>query len=98
MTEDEMVGWYHRLNGHESEQMLGDGEGQGRPGMLQSMGSQRVGHDLVTENKYFSISRPLREAWRGSNPEIRCSGSFILEALTCLNILNSHYPHTVQGH
>ena len=29
MTEDEMVGWHHRLNGHEFEQTLGDGEGQG---------------------------------------------------------------------
>ena len=29
MTEDEMVGWHHRLNGHESEQALGDGEAQG---------------------------------------------------------------------
>ena len=29
MTEDEMVGWYHWLNGHESEQAPGDGEGQG---------------------------------------------------------------------
>ena len=29
MTEDEMVGWYHRLDGHEFEQALGDGEGQG---------------------------------------------------------------------
>ena len=28
-TESEMVGWYHRLNGHEFEQTLGDGEGQG---------------------------------------------------------------------
>ena len=28
MTEDEMVGWYHRVNGHEFEQTLGDGEGQ----------------------------------------------------------------------
>ena len=28
-TEDEMVGWHHRLNGHEFEQALGDGEGQG---------------------------------------------------------------------
>ena len=27
--EDEMVGWHHRLNGHEFEQTLGDGEGQG---------------------------------------------------------------------
>ena len=29
MTEDEMVGWCHRLNGHEFEQALGNGEGQG---------------------------------------------------------------------
>ena len=29
MTEDEMVGWHHQLNGHEFEQLLGDGEGQG---------------------------------------------------------------------
>ena len=28
-TEDEMAGWYHQLNGHEFEQTLGDGEGQG---------------------------------------------------------------------
>ena len=28
MTEDEVVGWHHRLDGHESEQALGDGEGQ----------------------------------------------------------------------
>ena len=26
---DEMVGWHHRFNGHEFEQALGDGEGQG---------------------------------------------------------------------
>ena len=39
-TEDEMVGWHHWLSGHEFEQAPGDGEGQGRPGMLQSMGSQ----------------------------------------------------------
>ena len=29
MTEDEMAGWCHRLNGHEFEQALGGGEGQG---------------------------------------------------------------------
>ena len=36
MTEDEMVGWHHRLNRHECEQASGDTEGQGRPGMLYS--------------------------------------------------------------
>ena len=29
MTENEMVGWHHWLNGHEFEQTPGDGEGQG---------------------------------------------------------------------
>ena len=28
-TEDEMVGWHHRLNGREFKQTPGDGEGQG---------------------------------------------------------------------
>ena len=28
MTEDEMVGWHHRLNGHEFEQAVEHGEGQ----------------------------------------------------------------------
>ena len=35
MTEDEMVGWPHLLDGHEFEQAPGSGDGQ-------SMGSQRV--------------------------------------------------------
>ena len=29
MTENEMVVWHHRLNGHEFDQTLGDSEGQG---------------------------------------------------------------------
>ena len=29
MTEVEMVGWHHQLNGHEFEQTPGDSEGQG---------------------------------------------------------------------
>ena len=42
MTEDEMVGWHHRLDGHEFEQAPGDSDGTGKPGVLQSMGWQRV--------------------------------------------------------
>ena len=46
-TEDEMVGWHHRLDGHESSVWASSGSWwwTGRPGVLQSMGSQRVGHD-----------------------------------------------------
>ena len=39
-AEDEMVGWHHRLDGHEFEQAPGDGEGQGS-----LVGSKTVGHD-----------------------------------------------------
>ena len=49
MTEDEMVGWHHRFNGHEFEQTLEDSEAQGKSGMLQSIRLQRVEHDIVTE-------------------------------------------------
>ena len=42
-----MVGCHHRINRHEFEQTLGDGAG--KPGVLQSMGSQRLRHDLATE-------------------------------------------------
>ena len=44
MTEDEMVRWHHRLNGHEFEWTPGVGDRQ-RPGVLRFMGSQRVGQD-----------------------------------------------------
>ena len=44
VTEDEMVGWHHWPSGHESEQASGDG----KPGVLQSMGLQRIGYNLAT--------------------------------------------------
>ena len=47
MTEDKMFGWHHQLKEHEFEEA--EGVGTGKPGMLQSMGSQRVGQDWVTE-------------------------------------------------
>ena len=34
MTEDEVVGWHHQLNGHEFEQTPGDSEGQGSVGAV----------------------------------------------------------------
>ena len=49
VTEDEMARWHHRLSGHKFEQSLRESEGQGEPGTLQSMGSQRVGHSLAPE-------------------------------------------------
>ena len=40
MTEDEMVEWHHRLNGHEFEQALGVGDGRGSLVSCSSWGSK----------------------------------------------------------
>ena len=50
MTEDEMVGWHHPLNGHELEQILGGGEGQGSLACYSPWG-HRVREDWTTEEK-----------------------------------------------
>ena len=47
-TEDEMVGWHYRLNGHEFEQASGVGEGQGSLAYCSPWG-RRVRHDWVTK-------------------------------------------------
>ena len=44
MTEDEMVGWHHQLDGQEFEQTLGVGDGQVSLACCYSWGG-RVGHD-----------------------------------------------------
>ena len=48
-TEDEMVGWNHRLDGHDFEQAPGAWWSTGMPDVLQSIGLQKVGHDWATE-------------------------------------------------
>ena len=61
-TEDEMVGWHITLDGHEFEQGPGVDDGQGSL-VLQSMGSQRVGHDWMTELNLLWIISCGRRWW-----------------------------------
>ena len=42
VTENEMVGWYHQLNGDESEQTSGDSEGQGRQACCSPWGCKEL--------------------------------------------------------
>ena len=55
MREDGMVGWHHRPNAHEFEQTLGESEGRGSLACCSPQGSQRVGHDLATEQQQFKL-------------------------------------------
>ena len=51
-TKDEMVVWHHRLDGQEFKQAPGDrGRERKEPGVIQSMRTQRIRHDLVTEQQ-----------------------------------------------
>ena len=53
MTEDEMVGWHHQLDGHEFEQAPGNGEGQGSLASCSPWGRKESGitERLNTDNK-----------------------------------------------
>ena len=42
MTEDEVVGWHHQLDGHEFEQALGVGDGQGGLACCDSWGLKEI--------------------------------------------------------
>ena len=51
MTEDQMVGWYHQLNGHKFEQAPEDGEGEGSLACCSPWGHKEVDMtDWTTKN------------------------------------------------
>ena len=54
-TEEEMVAWHHRLNGHEFEQTLGDSEGQGS---LVSESCSVVSYSLQPQGLYSPWNSP----------------------------------------
>ena len=53
MTEDKMVGWHHRLDGHEFESALGVGDWQGGLACCSPWGG-RVKHDWATELNWLT--------------------------------------------
>ena len=61
--ENDMVEWYHWLNGDEFEQALGIGDGQGSLGMLWSIWSQRVRQDWATELNTISYRYKFTSHW-----------------------------------
>ena len=58
-TEDEMLGWHHQLNGHESEQALGEGEGQGSLVCCSPWGRKESDTTEQVNNDYWAYSKAL---------------------------------------
>ena len=48
MTENEMIGWHHWLDGHEFEQVAGAGDGQGRGVLV---------HEAENDELYYENAR-----------------------------------------
>ena len=66
-----MVGWHHRINGHEFEQAPGDSERQGSLACC-IHGVLRVRHDLG----WFWPMGDTSEEWKGREVEYLCPGTF----------------------
>ena len=56
MTEDEMIGWHHWLDGHDFGQALGDGEGQGSLACCSPWGHKELDTtERLNNNKIYTI-------------------------------------------
>ena len=64
MTEDKMVGWHHCLNGHEFQQTLGDGEGQGSLACCSPWGSKESDTTEQPNNNQYEIKVTQEEEMR----------------------------------
>ena len=92
-----MVGWHHWLHGHEFEQAQGVGDGQGSLACRSPWGSQKIGHDWLTELNWLieesivcgSTQKGSEQEggdWRGDSNSL----SFYIEN-SSLVLKNSHY-------
>ena len=91
MTEDEMVGWYHWLNGYEFEQAPGDDEGQGSLACCSPQGRKESGHDWT----FWTGLHPTRLLcpwdFPGKNTGVGCH--FTLQGIFTAQGLNQHLLH-----
>ena len=60
-TEDEMVGWYHQLSGHEFEWTLGVGDGQGGLACCSPWGCKEL--DTTERLNWSELNRHIHNSW-----------------------------------
>ena len=63
MTEDEMVAWHHRLDGHEFEQLLEVGDGQGSLVCCSPWGQEESDMTWLLNNNNNKLTGTLRPSW-----------------------------------
>ena len=75
MTEDEMIGWHHWLNGHEFQQTPGDSEGQGSLACCSPWGHKELDmtQQLNKDNKNFWAKERKKRRERKEDLEVMSS-------------------------
>ena len=63
MMEDERAGWHHPLNGHEFENALGDGEGQGSLSHYSPWGHKELDMTERLNNKKINFPRSILDTF-----------------------------------
>ena len=91
MTEDEMVGWHHWLNGHGFEQALGVGDGQGSLACCSPWG--REGSDMTEQLNWTELKMDIKQVLIKSD----CFNDNQLLILFCDSLIqkyNQYEPQT----
>ena len=70
MTEDEMVGWHHRLDGHEFEQVPGVGDGQGSLACYSPWCHKES--DMTEQLNWTELNRGLPRWFSGEESACQC--------------------------
>ena len=73
-----MAGWHHQINGHEFEQALGDGEGQGSLACCSPWGHKELDTTEQLNNKNLSLPQEEKD-WKGKEKQVK-NISFFLQS------------------
>ena len=88
-----MVGWHHRLNGHEFEQTLGDGEGQGSLACCSSwVTEQQTCRCFIVTGWFLITSTPLNHSLIKS-PEVKVK----VKSLSRVQLFATPWPVAYQA-
>ena len=89
-TEDEMVGWHHWLNGHEFEQALGDGEGQGSLACCSPWCCKELHMAEWLNNKTLCFVKPSQDFFSLSNTFHKIFRIFFLRTCGFIRVPDCH--------
>ena len=67
VTENEIIGWHHQLNGHECKQILGDSEGLGSVASCSPWGHKELDmtYQLNKNNSILIVAAPIYVSTKG---------------------------------